>query len=150
MEELYKDLKAKHDLPDYGLMDKEFEISAIEDETFVLREIRKTMAEKIDASLKFLDNLFHPDPGFANYREAELFNDKDREDMVSIYRRLMFFKRGHSELTLEDSDTLNGRFINDFMAEWPNLKSKLLVYVKKMKESWQQDMTKKEVVGYLG
>ena len=91
MEELYKDLKAKHDLPDYGLMDKEFEISAIEDETFVLREIRKTMAEKIDASLKFLDNLFHPDPGFANYREAELFNDKDREDMVSIYRRLMFF-----------------------------------------------------------
>ncbi len=150
MEELYNKLKENHALPDFNVLDAEFEISAIEDEVFLLREIRKCVAEKIESSIKFLDGLFHPDPGFASYREAELFNNADREAMISIYRRLMFFKRNNTELTFDDSDELNAKFLNDFMNEWPEIKSSILVFVKRLKDSWKEEISKKEVVGYLG
>ncbi|MBW2967813.1 hypothetical protein KY362_04975 [Candidatus Woesearchaeota archaeon] len=150
MEELYNQLKARHSLPDFDMMDQEFEISLIEEEEFLLRNIRHKVLDKIESATKLFDNLLHPDAGFASYRESNVFEDKDREEMITLYKRLMFFKRTITALEFDDSDELNAKFINDFMEAWPGMKKQVLDFAKRLRDSWKKDITKKEVVGYLG
>ncbi|MBW2971995.1 hypothetical protein KY359_03065 [Candidatus Woesearchaeota archaeon] len=150
MEELYEQLRNRHNLPAFDVMDREFEISEIDDDAFMLRSIRKNIADKIESAIKIFDELFHPDSGFASFREANAFTETDRERMLDTYKRLRYFYRLSTELSFDDSDELNAEFMNSFMKEWPELKKSVLSFVRKLKESWQKDITKKEVVGYLG
>ncbi|MFH1064416.1 MAG: hypothetical protein V1729_05020 [Candidatus Woesearchaeota archaeon] len=150
MEKLYKGLKEKHSLPDFDTLNQEFEISLIEEEDFFLRSIRKNIIEKIDFTLDILDDILHPESGFSSYKESGAFSDGDRDDIFKLYRQLMFFKRLSTELSFGDSDAKNAKFVTDFMAEWPKMKETVLVFVKKLKESWQGEIAKKEIVGYLG
>lgn len=150
MKELYEGLKARYRIPAFDVMDREFEISTIEDDEFLLREIRRKIEDKLESAVKMFNELLHPESGFASYREANVFSDADREAIILLYKRLMYFNRLATELSFDDSDELNARFINDFMKEWPELKRSILSFVRRMKESWQKDIPKKEVVGYLG
>ena len=150
MKELYDKLKEQHSLPDFAVMDKEFEISGIEEENFLLRNIRKKISEKIEFSLKLLDDMLHPDVGFASYRESSIFMPEERDDIVNMIKKLMYFNRLSTELALEDSDEGNAEFIKSFMKDWPDIRVHILGFVRKLKDSWQKDVSKKEVVGYLG
>ncbi|MBW2997402.1 hypothetical protein KY349_03630 [Candidatus Woesearchaeota archaeon] len=150
MEELYNKLKEKHVLPDFDLLNKEFELYTIDEDYFLLREIRKKIIEKADSAVKLFDDILHPDPGFSSYREANVFSDSDRDGMIITYKRLMLFKRSATELSFEDSEESNARFINSFVKEWPDLKRSVLAFAKRLKDSWEKDIPKKEVVGYLG
>jgi hypothetical protein len=150
MKEQYSELKKKHKLPDFSILDYEFEISSIEEEAFLLRNIRCMIDEKTELSIKLLDEILHPEAGFSSFRESGIFTQDERERILKVYRSLMYFRRLSTELFFEDSDELNAKFINEFMKEWPELKKSLLVFVKRMKESWQKDVSIKEVVGYLG
>lgn len=150
MEEIYSKLKAKHGLPEYSVLDREFEISSIEEKTFPLRNVRKKMTEKIEFSLKLLDDMLHPESGFANFRESGMLTPDERERMFVVIKKLMYYDRLSTELFFDDSDELNAGFITAFMKDWPKLKKDILVFVRKMKDSWQKDVEKKEIVGYLG
>ncbi|MBW2964597.1 hypothetical protein KY363_04000 [Candidatus Woesearchaeota archaeon] len=150
MEKIYSALKAKHGLPEYSVLDSEFEVSSIEEKSFPLRNIRKKMTEKIEFSLKLLDEMIHPESGFASYHESGMLSPDERERIFVIVRKLMYYDRLSTELFFEDSDELNAAFIKAFMKEWPKLRSGILVFVRKLKDSWQKDVEKKEIVGYLG
>jgi hypothetical protein len=150
MDEEYAALKKKYNLPDLGLLDREFEVSAIDEYTFLLRSMRVKIAEKVDSAIKLFNELLHPDSGFAAYKEANVFSEADREQILVIYRKLMYYSRRSTELNFDDSDELNARFINELMKEWPGLKNSILFFVRRMRDSWQKDLTKKDVVGYFG
>ncbi len=150
METVYEELRKRHGLPAFALLDREFEISSIEDDAFLLRGIRGRISDKIDSATKILDDLLHPDASFSSFREANVFEGSDRESMICLYKRFMFFKRSATELSFDDSDELNAAFIKSFVKEWPGLKKSMISYVRRLKDSWQNDITKKEVVRYLG
>jgi hypothetical protein len=150
MEAEYSKLKAKHNLPDFALLDREFEISTIECDFFILREIRRKIAEKNESAAKIFDDLLHPESGFAHFREAAIFSETDREQLLNLYRRIMYYDRLAIELDFSDSDEINAKFINDFMKEWPALKKQIVSFVVRMKESWQKELPKKDAVRYLG
>jgi len=146
----FNKLKSRYSLPAFELLDKEFDISTIEYDFFLLREIRKKIAEKIEGATKIFDDLLHPEAGFAKFREAEIFGEQEREQLLVLYRKLMYYDRLSMELSFNDSDDLNAKFIVDFCKEWPNLKKQIISYVARMKESWQKEIPKKDAVRYLG
>jgi hypothetical protein len=150
MKELYKPFKQKYSLPDFDLLDEAFELSDIEEKNFVLRKIRGKMIEKAEVVLDMFNEIIHPDSGFSGYMESNLFEDSDRDEILKIYKRLMYFKRLSTELCFDDSDEKNAKFISQFMKEWSELKKKILPFVVRLKESWQNELSKKQVVGYLG
>lgn len=150
IEEIYNKLKQKYDLPDFDLLNKEFDLYTIDEEDFPLRSVRNKIIEKVDSAITLFDDILHPDRDFSRYMEANVFSDSDRDGMMITYRRLMFFKRLSTELYFEDSKQTNIKFINDFMKEWPELKSSILAFTKRLKDSWEKDIPKKEFVGYLG
>jgi len=149
-DKIFDPLKKKYSLPDFSLLDSEFDLYTIEYECYFLRSIRHKMVERIESVTKMFDQVLHPEAGFSAYREANIFTDKDREDIINLYRRLMYFHRLSTELDFNSSEAADAKFINDFMKEWPVLKKQILAYVVRMKDSWQKDISKKEVVGYLG
>lgn len=150
MDDEYIVLKKKYNLPDFDILDRAFEVSAIDEYTFLLRSMRLKMVEKIDSTIKLFNELLHPDAGFAAYKEANIFSESDREQVLVIYRRLMYYSRRSMELNFDDSDELNAKFINELMKEWPELKKSILFFVRRMKDFWQKDLSKKDVVGYFG
>lgn len=149
MEEFEK-IKKKFSLPDYDMLDHEFEVSTLEDEQFFLRGIREKIDEKIERLVNMFDDLLHPKSTFTSNVESNALTDQDKEDIVNIMKRLMYFHRRATELSLDDSDKLNADFITELFKEWDDLKTRSLKIINKMKTVWTEDELKKEVVGYLG
>ena len=153
MKESYEPLKREFNLPSFEELDSFFDISSIEDATFVLRAVRKKIAEKIDYFCSILDDIIHPESSFASFREATVFTDPEKEEVLELYKKLMFFSRLSIELNIEDSNAENADFINKFMLKYPEIKKHLKIIIIKLKESWEGDIDKKElkeIVGYLG
>ena len=150
MDEHYEKLIKKYRIPDYDVLDHEFEVSTLEDEQFFLRGVREKISEKIERLVNMFDDLLHPKSTFTGNVESNVLTDEDKEKIIDIMKRLMYFYRRVTELQIDDSDKKNAEFINEVFKEWDELKKKSLLIVGKLKEAWTQDVLKKEVVGYLG
>ena len=55
VKETYQKLSKKYQLPPFAEIDTAFEISTIEYEEFLLREVRRKMVEKLDSFIKVLE-----------------------------------------------------------------------------------------------
>ena len=125
-------------------------MSSIEEEAFLLREIRRKIVEKIDLYVKLLDEWLNPEATISNMHESKLFNEKDRQELFQIYKRLMFFDRYSIETAAKEDDEKSAGFINIVFKEWHELKENISVFVKKAKESWLEEVDVKEELGYMG
>ena len=91
IKEKYQKLSKKYDLPSFDYLNKDFEIFTIEHEEFLLREIRRKINDKVELYVKFLDELLNPETSITNMHESKLFNEKERNEIFSLYKRLIFF-----------------------------------------------------------
>ena len=57
----YAKLKKEFKLPEYSLLDNEFEISTIETPGFLLRQIRRKIEERISSINHRIENVLHAD-----------------------------------------------------------------------------------------
>ncbi|MEE9525464.1 MAG: hypothetical protein V3V78_02545 [Candidatus Woesearchaeota archaeon] len=150
LKEKYQELSKKHNLPSFEELDKEFEISTIENEEFLLREVRRKIIEKIEAYTKFLEEILQPETTLANMYEAKVFDEDERNEIFKLYQRLMSLDRLSMELALDENDDKTSKFIKDFFEEWNEIKENLSKFVKKAKEEWLKETDIKEKLRYLG
>ncbi len=138
-------------LPSFDALDTEFEISMIENHpTFLLREIRKKMTERIEFFAKVLEELLQPEATMANLRESKDFTDKEKQEMFELYKKLMMMNRTSMEFALTGSDKDNVAFIIDVTKEWDKAKKQLLIATRKMKHSWTKNLHFEEEQSYFG
>ena len=150
IKEKYQELSKKHKLPPFKETDQEFEISTIEEEEFLLREIRRKIAEKIEAYSNILHSLIHPEANLCEMYECRAFTDGEKDNIFNIYKKLMFFSRYSIETSVDENDEKTAKFISDFWKDWGDIKKVLLPTMKKVKESWLKDIDVKEELGYMG
>ena len=146
----YEELKKKYSLPDFEELNKEFEISIIEYEDFLLREIRKKIADKINTMCEFFEDLLSPDNTIANLYEYKAFNDAEREDVFRLYKRLKVLEKLSLELSLNHDEKKDAEFINEFFSSWESIKNKIIKIIRKMRDFWEKESTKKENEEYFG
>jgi hypothetical protein len=149
----YEAIRNKHrQLPTFEILDTEFEISRLEDDKFLLRGIRLTIGEKLAFIAHMLGEILHPtEAGYASIREMSTFSDEDKNQISELYKKIMYFERWSLELTIQDSEELNVKYIEDIMKIWPTIKSSSLKCFRKIKESWTKETAKKETGGgYFG
>jgi len=150
-EEQYNELRKKHKLPEFKEIDNEFEISDIEETSFLLRAIVRRIAEKLDFYTTMLEELLQPDTSnLYAMHETRFFDQSEKNKMYDLYRRLMDYNRQSIEFSLEHNDKDKVEFINNILNEWGSLRKELLKFVKKMRASWSIDTDIKEDIGYLG
>ena len=82
--------------------------------------------------------------------EIRFFADKEKNNIYDLFKRLMKVHRNAIVLALEHDGKNQAKFLNDFLIEWLNIKKQLLVYVGKMKDSWDKETTMEENLGYFG
>jgi len=154
IEKQYNELRKNHALPEFIEIDSEFEISDLEDTSFLLRGIIRRIAEKLDFYSTMLEEILQPDTSnLYAMHETRFFDENEKKQMYELYTKLMNFNRRSIEVSLSSSskDEIDEiEFINILFGEWKAIKQELLKYVKKMRASWKAEADIKEEIGYLG
>lgn len=149
----YNELKKKHALPDFNEINDEFEISTIEHEDFLLREIRKKIDEKTEIFLKILNSVLQPETNITELHECKEFSEKEKERIFELYKRLMLMHNSGMMAYISCDDKDDASLISESFREWPQVKKQMLEITMKMRDAWKKgtDISDlKDEVGYLG
>ncbi len=151
IEKQYNELRKKYKLPEFKEIDLAFEISDLEETNFLLRGIIRRIAERLDFYTTMLEETLQPDTAkLYAMHESRIFEENEKKEMFEFYKKLMILNRHSVEVSLENNGKEEASFINDFMNEWEKIKSELLFYVRRIKDSWKAETDIKEDIGYLG
>ena len=151
IENQYNELRKKYALPEFKDINDEFEISDLEETTFLLRAIIRRIAERFDFYTTMLEEVLQPDTSnLYAMHETRFFDENEKKRMYDLYSRLMNFNRQSIEVTLEHKEKNEVGFINNVFNEWDELKQELLGFINKMKSSWKIEADIKEDLGYMG
>lgn len=140
----YDKIKEKYDLPDFEELNKEFEISSIETEEFLLREIRRKMNEKICFFSDIIAGVVNTESSTTAMIEFGNLMDDDVKEAFNLYKKLMYWERSSSEAAILGQDEKDAAFIRELHSEWKELKKQVADLITKMKESWKKKTTEKE------
>jgi len=150
IKDLYSELRKKHkELPVFEDIDKEFEISVVE-EPFLLSNIRRKAMEKVEFYAKIIGELLQPENDLVNMYECRDFDEDEKERIYDVLKKLMFFLRSSAETGLICDEKEEVKFICDFLKGWNDLKPDLLSIISKIKDSWEKETELKEDLGYFG
>ena len=138
----------KLEKPSYDDLDKEFEISTIEETNFPIKEIRKKIAEVFESYVKVIESLLQPESDIIALHEYNYITEKDRKELHEIFRKLMYYIRYSNELSLDGMR--NEDFIKKAYNDWISMKPRLKTVFAKVKESWNKQIKSSEEIGYLG
>ena len=151
VKEAYEKLKKKHNLPDYGIVNNELEISSFESADFLLRKIRRKIIEKIDDVSMTISGILQPAAeSIADMHECRFFDDDDKKKLVEAYKDMMIFKRQSTEAELLADDKKDAEFVNSFFKEWDGIKKSIIPFIEKAKKCWEKETEIEEKLDYMG
>ena len=151
MKEAYLKLQKEFDLPPFEGMDQEFEITSIEAETFLIREILKRMENRLDYLSSILEEILQPSPeSVTQMHECRYVTNEEKERLFAIFKRLQYWLRAIVEAHVRAEDKKSAQLINDINTEWKQIKEQSLPFISRLKESWKLDDELKEYVEYFG
>ena len=135
---LYAELGKQHKLPTFDVLNADFDIDTIDPEAkHLLKEITKKIFERIEIFKKILETILQPDVSILSMQESEFLTDQDHDRTLLIGE-------------LENSDTLFTEFINEAVAEWPQVKKDLMPVIQHMQLGWATHKKIKQFQHYLG
>ncbi|HJN56565.1 MAG TPA: hypothetical protein QGI22_01220 [Candidatus Woesearchaeota archaeon] len=151
IEQEYNNLSKKYSLPAFKEIDKEFEISSLEDTSFLLRNTLRKISEKLEFYTNMLNDLLQPDTSsLSSMHEISFFTEEEKNDIYQIFKQLMRLNRNITELILEADEDKTAQFLNSFFTEWLEIKKVLISCTNKMKKSWEKETTMEQELGYFG
>ena len=129
--------------------DKYFEITSIKDEGFLLRQVRRKIADKFDHVIQMLTHYIEPD-GLTQFNDAHALSEDDRNDVMRILKEFSILYKEHVMLEIESSDNEEKEYcrksLDIYKANIKALKSLLV----KIKESYSKEESIKTSADYLG
>ncbi len=141
-EECYAQLSKKYKLPKLDIFKEDFDIDKFEkqDQTFLARNIRRVLGEKIHAYAQFFEMLISPSsPPVFIYSFLKNVTPPQKEEIKKIYEELT-----KSQIVLMKLDTIYSEkaeidFINSFFGSWQDLKKKIYKVIAEIEESSTKD-----------
>ena len=148
----YLKIKEKYELPDFDELNKDFQIERIaEFETdYLVREIRKVMADKLANYLRFIEMIVNPVnvPIFV-FSIVKSMRVEDKRNLSEVYQKLTKIEIDLIEADVEFSEERDVKFIKQFYKIWQEIKQDILVFLKSVKENIGNNVESKEK-GYFG
>jgi len=155
LEKLKKDyakLRAKYNLAGFDELNVEFEIEKLQErETdFLLRQIRRTMIEKVAVVLRFLEVLVNPTEATAQlyiFSVMKSISPDMKKIIEKVYKELTVIELGSLSLDIDYDEKKEVKFIKDIMQRWPAVKKDLKEITMKLGVVWTHE---KMHDGYFG
>ncbi len=147
----YAELKKKHQLPDFAILDKEFEISTIDKPMFLLRNIRRRIGERLEDITRLLDPLLQPDANcFSSLFEYRCFTDSERKELMKHFQTIMALYRASIAAEFARDEAEDAAFISKAAIDFPIARQALKPLMQKLVDSWPKQFERRDVVGYFG
>lgn len=148
----YEKIRQKHNLPSFNDMNQDFDIEKLQekDTETLTREIRRAMAEKNVAYLKFVEMFMNPSTAPMFFLAlVKSLDSKERKLLEELYMELGKFEIKSISLDNKYDEKKDADFIKQFYKNWQEIKEKFARILKDIEESWDKKIEKKEK-GYLG
>ena len=151
-EKEYKELVAKYQLPDFDSLAEDFDVEKIfeKESSFILREIRRAMNEKVYSYSSLMENLINPNniPMFILSAIRNLSLD-DKKSIKEIYKKLSSKQIEVMKLDTIYNEESEAKFVNDTYKLWQGLKPEILEVILRLEENSEEEGSFKEK-GYFG
>jgi len=135
----YKKIQKEYGLPDFENLNEDFQIEKIaEIETeYLVREIRKFIADKFSYYLRFIEAILHPvnSPMFV-FSIIKSIKADDKNKLTEAYKQLAKKEVTLIELDVEFSEKKEGKFIKESYEMWQKMKKDLLDVLETIKNNW--------------
>jgi len=148
----YRKFQEKYNLPSFDKLNEDFQIEKItENETdYLLREVKKAMAEKFYNYLRFTETLLNPvnAPVFI-FSMIKSIEAEKKKNLNEIYKKLAKNEIRIIEIDLVYSEKKEAEFIKESYKLWQEIKEELLDIIKNVKDNWDNKLEGKRK-GYFG
>jgi len=152
LKEDYKKIEKKYNLPSFEKLNEDFEIEKIaEVETdFLLREIRKCIADRLINYLRFIESILNPVnvPMFV-FSIIKTISPKEKERLTEVYKKLAEKEVELIALDIKFSEQKEAKFIQEFYNSWQDIKEDMLNIVDVIKKNWNNKLGTNNK-GYFG
>ena len=152
VKEEYAILMKKHTLPSFDELNTDFSVEkVVETETdFLIREIRKSLGDKMLGYLRFIESLLNPvnAPMFV-FSIVKLLDAEEKKKLSEIYTELAKVEIKFIELDIEFNEKKEAEFITESYVLWQKIKKKLLEIIDKVGKKWD-DKSEGNNRGYFG
>ncbi len=142
----YKKLQEKYNLPEFKEINDAFEIDRIERETDrLLREIRKTMLEKIVGYIRLIELIISPaqaSPVFMILVKEVSSNDKLILD--NVIKEFAILELNSFKLDIESTEDEEAKEIKNIITAWEKTKEDLKSIIKMMERNWKSTNQKRD------
>ncbi|MFQ5531321.1 MAG: hypothetical protein ACE5ES_01770 [Candidatus Nanoarchaeia archaeon] len=139
LKKVYERIRKKHSLPSFDDMNKDFQIERISEvETeYLIREVRKFMAEKFSNYLRFVEAILHPvnSPMFV-FSIIKSIGAEEKNKLTEIYKYLAKTEVLLIELDIDFSEEKEAKFIKESFTGWQKIKDDLQKFIVSIKKSW--------------
>ncbi len=148
----YEKIQRKHDLPSFQELNEDFQIEKVAEikTDFLVREIRKFMADKFSNYLRFIEALLQPvnTPMFI-FSIIKSIGVEEKKKLTDIYKKLVKIEVRLIELDVEFFEEKEVDFIKESYEIWQKIKKDMLEIFESIKKNWDN---KSEVngKGYFG
>ena len=151
-ESTYNELKEKHSLPEFKRIAEDFDIEKIaeKESIFLIREIRRTINEKLSAYMHLFETLINPTaPPMFIFSVLRGINGEDKEQIKEIYKELSKLQIEVMKLDTIYSEESEVAFVKKSFDRWQELKKEIYTIIGKFDENiGKEDNSKNR--GYFG
>ena len=148
----YVILQKKYSLPKFEELAEDFDIEkAVYRETsFVLRDIRRLIAERFGGYLSLFETLVNPSaPSVFIFSILKNLSSEETKDIKETYDTLAKIQIRMAKIDVIYSEKKEAEFIKNSYKEWEELKPKIFKLFEKIEEK-MNNSEEKEKRGYLG
>jgi len=147
----YEKLRKKYNLPSFENMNRDFEIEKLQEretETLI-REIRRAIADKNIAYLKFVEMFMNPNQAPMFFLALVKSLDANERGLLhELYSELGKFEIKNIALDNEYDEKKDAEFIKQSYKKWQEIKKKFSKLMNAVEEAWEKE-TEKRDKGYL-
>lgn len=145
LKENYETLRKKYGLPDFKVLNENFEIEnvSIYDTELLLKKIRKQMMEKVYSYLRMFETFLNPSsaPLFI-LNLIKSFNSEDKELLGKLYKQLGEIEVSSFELEVIYDEKREADFVNKIYTSWMNMSKDILNLTSFIRKSYNPDIGK--------
>jgi DNA-directed RNA polymerase beta' subunit len=147
LKKAYSEIAKKHSLPDFEEIAEDFDIEKIQDKetSFLIREIRRAINEKIAAYIHLFENLINPTaPPMFIFSILRKMSKEDKEKIRKIYKALSRTQIEVIKLDTIYNEKNEAQFIKETFIIWQELKPVILKLIESFETSFDEDDSEKQ------
>lgn len=135
----YEEIKKKYNLPSFDDLNKEFGIERVQEQEteYLLREIRKYVADKLQGYGRFAEGVLHPVNGtILVFSFIKAMTSEEKEKLSNIYKKIARLEIDLLGIEADYSEEKEAQFVKEGYEIWQEIKKEFLEILEVVKSNW--------------